>query len=216
MNMSDFHKRLVDKYAADPAADISVPRGWRTLVETVFKTLHEGNIYAPSKVRQVKEKLGQLRIHLVYDGPSADRFFRYISAVEDLSLRTCSQCGKPGHMRSDWPLKDPEVVCDECLSHARVIDQLDRRRTELVSAARDWCVKSAKAGHWLKPSEYALHRWRKDGSEKREAMRQAFRLVVRELDLLSVRYRPKQVADFEAYQQLVDKIDVDDILLENL
>ncbi len=214
--IGDYHQRLVDKYGADPAADIDAPRGWRTLVETVFKTLYETDVEAPSKVAQVKEKFGQLRIHLVYDGPSAAHFFKYIAAAEDRALRTCSHCGGPGHMRTEWPIKSQEVVCDACLSHARVLDQLDRRRTELVSAARDWCAKSAKAGHWLKPSEYALHRWRKDGEIKREAMRQAFRLLVSELDLLSVRYRPKQVADFEAYQQLVDKIDVDDILLENL
>lgn len=212
MTMSDFHQRLVDKYGADPAAEIEVPRGWRTLVETIFKTLCEGDIVAPSKVRKANEKFGQLRIHLVYDGPHAERFFQYIAAAEDLALRTCDRCGAPGSARSEWPLKTPKIICDACLSHARVLDQLDRRRTELVSAARDWCAKSAAAGHWLKPSEYAFHRWRKDGELKREAMRHAFRLVVHELDLLSVRYRPKQVADFEAYQQLVDKIDVDEII----
>ncbi len=212
MSMSDFHKRLVDKYGCNPDSDIDVPRGWRTLVETVFKTLQELDASAPSKVRRVKEKFGQLRIHLVYDGPSADHFFEYIAATEELALRICDCCGGPGHMRSDWPVKTPEVICDECLSAACVRDQLDRRRTELISAARDWCAKSAAAGHWLKPSEYALHRWRKDGETKREAMRQAFRLVVHELDLLSIKHRPNQVGDYEPYQELVDKIDVDEII----
>ncbi len=212
MTTSDFHKRLVDKYGADPDAEIDFPRGWRTLVETVFKMLHETDLEAALKVHQVKEKFGHLRIHLEYEGPHADRFFQYVAAAEDRALRICNRCGGPSHMRSDWPLKTTEVMCDTCLSAARVRDQLDRRRTEIVAAVRDWCAKSAAAGNWITTSDYALHRWRKDSEIKRESMNQAFRLVVSELDIMVTKNLKKQVSDFEVYQQLVDKIDIDEII----
>jgi len=94
--------------------------GWFPILERLFgeieHILKDGD---PSRfqLRQVKEKLGGLRVYWRYgslektaDGESVrdtdirDRIMLAVFSAEARSERTCEVCGKPGHMRvqSGW------------------------------------------------------------------------------------------------------------------
>mgnify|MGYP007079332971 FL=1 len=98
----------------------SCHQGWFGILERLFgeieHILKDGD---PSRfqLRQVKEKLGGLRVYWRYgslektaDGESVrdtdirDRIMLAVFSAEARSERTCEVCGKPGHMRvqSGW------------------------------------------------------------------------------------------------------------------
>lgn len=84
--------RLIDPY------DVSIPEGWRGLVEDMAKELLE--ISPNIGLGQVKSKFGGLRAYLA---PSesltvelADKAALVIGKYELLSFRTCERCGQAG------------------------------------------------------------------------------------------------------------------------
>jgi hypothetical protein len=72
----------------------SVGKGWALLVNRVFDKLEstKGSI----KIVQVKEKYAGLRIYTDYSNTELDKI---IYDVENESLKTCEECGKPGKVR---------------------------------------------------------------------------------------------------------------------
>ena len=67
----------------------------------------EGDEY-PAAV-QVKEKFGGLRFHF---GSDIDAIDGAVDMAEQMSFRTCEQCGKPGkmHHKENWIL----TLCSDC------------------------------------------------------------------------------------------------------
>jgi len=79
-------------------AKASVGPGWHTLVECVFRSIavwnkEHPNLEFPVKVVQVKEKWGGLRI---YTTSSPDEVRGAVDLAEDVSFRTCEDCGALG------------------------------------------------------------------------------------------------------------------------
>lgn len=58
-------------------------------------------------ITQVKEKFGKLRF---YVSGASDEFYNYIMMAEEMSSRTCEECGSPGTYRNDGWVK---VLCDQ-------------------------------------------------------------------------------------------------------
>lgn len=78
-----------DGYNLD-LAERSVGPGWHKLLAPVFRDKPED-----VNIVQVKEKFGELRIY--YDNAEKhDAFGRIVRAAEDVSSRTCEDCGDSG------------------------------------------------------------------------------------------------------------------------
>ncbi len=71
--------------------------GWYPIVKTVLETAKKLNV----NISLIKEKFGTLRVccHI-----SNDKFIAITSFADDLSMNTCSKCGKLGQLRinSGW------------------------------------------------------------------------------------------------------------------
>ncbi|UXH38759.1 hypothetical protein [Pseudomonas promysalinigenes] len=97
LKISEFRERY-PKLFSDPSVDaIYCSPGWREILFALCRTLQahlDRHPEAPQVVVvQVKSKFGEL--HFFYDG--GDAYCRGAVAVaEELSLRTCEQCGSPG------------------------------------------------------------------------------------------------------------------------
>ena len=59
------------------------------------------------EVLQVKEKFGELRIHVNH---ANDAIRERIEAAKEEAYRTCEVCGQPGRLREDGRIK---TLCDE-------------------------------------------------------------------------------------------------------
>lgn len=94
----------------------SVGKGWSSLINEVFDYLEQHRTH--SKVVQVKEKWGGLRI---YTDVIDDKLDEKIREVEKKSYTICEDCGAPGALRSggwyrtlcDEHGKDKPIVRDE-------------------------------------------------------------------------------------------------------
>lgn len=101
ITISEFRERY-PKLFSDPSVDaIYCSPGWREILFTLCRTLQahlDRHPEAPQVVVvQVKSKFGEL--HFFYDG--GDAYCQGAVAVaEELSLRTCEQCGSPGQQVS--------------------------------------------------------------------------------------------------------------------
>jgi len=86
--------------------------GWMDVLRKAFtemKEVAERNGYN-TKITQVKEKYGTLRIYLDAD---FDDFDHIIQRAEKESSETCELCGKPGELVNDgWY----HTFCSECAS----------------------------------------------------------------------------------------------------
>lgn len=83
----------------------SVGSGWAPLIKEVFSFIEENKIH--SKVIQVKEKWGGLRIYTDVMHMELDR---KIIEAEQRSLSICEVCGSPGNVRGgSWY----RTLCDE-------------------------------------------------------------------------------------------------------
>lgn len=94
----------------------AMPTGWRKAFgiqmckEIRRALLKNGGLKAlfNYRIMQIKEKFGGLRW---YDGYSNDEIFRIIDKYEDLSYKTCIDCGKPAtKMSKGWI----SPYCDDC------------------------------------------------------------------------------------------------------
>lgn len=66
----------------------------------------ERDAYAPTNI---KEKFGGLRFYMTRYTPEMERAIRW---VEEQSIRTCEQCGRPGTR-----LRDKGLICTCCTEH---------------------------------------------------------------------------------------------------
>jgi len=86
---------------------------WRTLYFILFKF----RWYRPCKkwvplypkASQIKEKFGTLRVYMTYETNEIERF---ISEAENLSSKTCEECGSIGVLRNDTWIR---TLCDKCV-----------------------------------------------------------------------------------------------------
>ena len=83
----------------------SVGKGWAPLVNRVFDKME--TIRGNTKIIQVKEKYGGLRIYTDYSNKELDKV---INDAEKESLTICKVCGEPGKIRGkSWYY----TSCDE-------------------------------------------------------------------------------------------------------
>jgi len=80
-------------------------KGWEPILSQLYDDLvalgWDRHLY------QYKEKFGGLRFYI---GHGTTPIFERISCAEELSMRTCMECGKPGKRRGNgWIL----CLCDE-------------------------------------------------------------------------------------------------------
>lgn len=94
-------------YKDFPAADVRhmAPKGWWGILARLMVDLHR--MGWDGTLSQVKEKFGGLRF---YVGPSTVDIHDRVDEAEGESLKTCEECGSPGHPRAGgWVL----TLCDE-------------------------------------------------------------------------------------------------------
>ena len=86
--------------------------GWNDIVLDLHNKLVKEN--PDYFIAQVKEKFGTLRF---YTGPMTDKGWGYVTEAEELSAKTCEECGRPGWLRTDrnWiqTLCDKDVKLDK-------------------------------------------------------------------------------------------------------
>lgn len=91
----------------------SVGPGWRPLVTDLVRELFK--IGWDGRVGQLKEKFGGLRF---YAGDTTKAMDDLIQTAEEVSLRTCEECGKPG--RTDgWGGMWIKTLCD---THGKALE----------------------------------------------------------------------------------------------
>jgi len=101
---------------------IEVHDGWFELVWNLCLDI-EKELKANPKIAkefivlQIKEKFGGLRF---YCGPTTEKMSTLVDAAEDLSLKTCEDCGKPGtaHKLNGWWYV---TKCPKCAKKAEAV-----------------------------------------------------------------------------------------------
>lgn len=128
------YKQLVKKYRHmfnNLPFGIECGPGWYGIIKDLCRKLElhlraDPELKKQFRVLQVKEKYGTLRFYTsVYNTRIEDM----ITEAEDLSEKTCEQCGKPGEMREvdGWYF----VACDECANlRSSEIKDFARRRNK--------------------------------------------------------------------------------------
>lgn len=88
--------------------------GWFSLIDLLSSLLEgwildmEPGLDAQIWAKQVKQKYGGLRYYLSHETPKMQGA---IALAEDLSLRTCEECGHPGRSRKGAWIR---TLCDAC------------------------------------------------------------------------------------------------------
>lgn len=95
----------------------SVGKGWRPLLEELFKYMENNKKYGnpghEAVIIQVKEKFGILRIYAI---EGDEYFYGVIAGLELASSVICEACGQPGKLRKRaWLL----TLCDSCHERPR-------------------------------------------------------------------------------------------------
>ena len=137
MDKREYNKQLIEQYpflmpyniwTGKPIEDYDyeyiwlddMPDGWRNAFglqmceELKQALLEEGGkkLLSEYKIVQIKEKFGYLRW---YDSWTTKKVQDIIHKYEDLSARTCIQCGKPAtRITTGWIAP----YCDECIDDA--------------------------------------------------------------------------------------------------
>lgn len=137
MDKREYNKQLIEQYpflmpynilTGKPIEDYDyeyiwlddMPDGWRNAFglqmceELKQALLEEGGekLLSEYKIVQIKEKFGYLRW---YDSWTTNKVQDIIRKYEDLSARTCIQCGKPAtRITTGWIAP----YCDECIDDA--------------------------------------------------------------------------------------------------
>lgn len=88
----------------------SIGEGWKPLVRDLLAKLLE--LDPTIQILQVKEKFGGLRVYYVSNRDTYDAADELVAEAEALAARTCENCGKPGHTRTDRAYVI--TLCDEC------------------------------------------------------------------------------------------------------
>lgn len=106
-------QELCDKYKMNPVCGCHPPDGWVEMLDELCANLQKSGMDL-SKVSQIKSKFGGLRFYV--DAPQTEQQKALIEQAEILSLKLCTQCGKPGKLvtvKTDrWTSQD--VRCEEC------------------------------------------------------------------------------------------------------
>jgi len=105
--------------------------GWSKLVGALeeVRALYNATTPNPIVIHQIKEKFGGLRY---YTGAAPEWFLTLIDAVEEMSLRTCEECGEQGRTRGKGWVK---TLCAPCA--IRLDYPLTDIEQALIEAKRD-------------------------------------------------------------------------------
>lgn len=120
ISIAEFRERYPLLFSDPSVDDIYCSRGWRDLLVTLCDTLQAHLDRHPDVsqvvVAQVKSKFGEL--HFFYDG--GDSYCTgAVALAEQMSLKTCEQCGAPGKQTGDrWvstlcPMHDGSTLSGE-------------------------------------------------------------------------------------------------------
>lgn len=109
-------QEFIDKYpdVLKDIGTIDVGDGWRDLVTVICNYIELVNQVKGTDIHivQLKEKFGLIRCYMAGDAPEPvwEAVNRAIRMVEDLSAKTCQDCGADGvPRRGGWVV----VLCDE-------------------------------------------------------------------------------------------------------
>lgn len=110
----DRFKTEFPKMLSRPPISFDVAEGWAQMVRTLFRLIqfrcdHVGGC-PQVVVKQVKEKLGGLR---VYVSGGDDFIWGMIAFAEAMSEMTCIFCGNPGHRRQTFWIHPACDCCEE-------------------------------------------------------------------------------------------------------
>ncbi|WP_288440960.1 hypothetical protein [uncultured Pseudomonas sp.] len=99
ISITEFRERYPLLFSDPSVDDIYCSRGWRELLVSLCDTLQahlDRHPYVSQiVVAQVKSKFGEL--HFFYDG--GDSYcMGAVALAEQMSLKTCEQCGAPGKL----------------------------------------------------------------------------------------------------------------------
>lgn len=100
---------IVDRIPSGWGRWLDVGRGWYPIIADLNEAIAE--IHPDYEVHQVKEKYGGLRYYCSHDGDDTVRAL--VQAAEQLSERTCEDCGEDALLKvsqSGWY----RTVCDAC------------------------------------------------------------------------------------------------------
>lgn len=93
-----------DRELIKSAGFFEIGPGWYKLVKDLIEELIAAGW--DKQVCQVKEKFGSLRFYI---NSASDECFKIISKYEELSTKTCEECGEPGQLRQGGWLA---TLCD--------------------------------------------------------------------------------------------------------
>jgi hypothetical protein len=116
-------KQLIAKFSymfqgVDPMEPISMfgiecGEGWNNLLDNLMTKISTIDTEKEVRVQQIKSKFASLRFY--YYGPSEkdkdDKIQKLVEEAEDLSIKTCEECGRPGKVRGKGWIY---VACDRC------------------------------------------------------------------------------------------------------
>jgi len=106
------------KNTIGPMWGLEICDGWFAIIDALFSRFEAHNKNTTLKNRvvlsQVKEKFGALRVYVDdCDDPFPSWMNDEIAKAEELSRKTCENCGDPGELRGGSWLK---TLCDPCRS----------------------------------------------------------------------------------------------------
>lgn len=105
---------LMEKYNSILSCGIECGSGWNSIIDDACRLIKcriEIKSLSDTKIIQIKEKFGKLRIYIINPDD-------YINGVKDMashmSSKTCDQCGSIGYSRTinRWIT----TVCDVCMA----------------------------------------------------------------------------------------------------
>jgi hypothetical protein len=103
-----------DRSPIKSAGFFEIGDGWYELVKNLIDELIADGW--DKQVCQVKEKFGELRF---YTNGGGENHYKIISKYENMSVKTCEVCGKPGEQRGGGWIT---TLCDEHVKPKKNVD----------------------------------------------------------------------------------------------
>lgn len=87
---------------------LEVGFGWMGIIDNLCSEIEKSECVDNICIEQVKEKFGTLRF---YVSNANDEVYKLINKAENLSAKTCEDCGEPGEIKiGSWI----RTLCDTC------------------------------------------------------------------------------------------------------
>ena len=87
---------------------LGVGFGWMSIIDDLCSEIEKSECVDNICIEQVKEKFGTLRF---YVSNASNEIHELINKAENLSAKTCEDCGAPGEIKSGSWIR---TLCDTC------------------------------------------------------------------------------------------------------